>query len=113
MSLIENRLAAASRLMTDAGIMCVAIDDEEVSEARRCWDNFFRKRLVSPLFDRIRRAEKQRANSLQSHEYALFYGKSTDATPGSLELTEKRMARYPKQDEKGRFAWMNLIRTRN
>ena len=29
----------------------------------------------------------------------------------SLDITEKRLARYPQQDEKGRFAWANFIRS--
>ncbi len=111
MSLIENRLAAASRLMTDAGIMCVAIDDEEVSEARQVLGQFFPKEIGVAVVRSNPQSRKAKGKFSPVHEYALFYGKSTDATPGSLELTEKRMARYPKQDEKGRFAWMNLIRT--
>jgi adenine-specific DNA-methyltransferase len=46
-------------------------------------------------------------------QYALFYGKTFEAIPGSLEPTAKRLARYPKEDEKGRYAWMNFIRTGN
>jgi adenine-specific DNA-methyltransferase len=111
LSLIENRLTEALRLMTDAGVMCVAIDDEEVSKAREVLGQFFRKEIGVAVVRSNPQSRKAKGKFSPVHEYALFYGKTTDATPGSLELTEKRIARYPKQDENGRFAWMNLIRT--
>ena len=43
------------------------------------------------------------------HEYALFYGK-LEASPGTLPKTEKQKSSYPYKDEKGKFAWDNLIR---
>jgi adenine-specific DNA-methyltransferase len=111
MSLIENRLTLSSRLMTNTGILCCAIDDEELTEARHILGQFFPKQLGIAVVRSNPQSRKAKGKFSPVHEYALFYGKSEDSTPGSLELTEKRIARYPKQDEQGRFAWMNLIRT--
>ena len=58
-------------------------------------------------------SRKTKGKFSPAHEYALFLGASSESVPGSLEITEKRLARYPKEDEKGRFAWMNFIRTGN
>jgi len=111
MSLIENRLSLAWRLMANAGILCVAIDDEEVSEARHVLGQLFVKQVGVAVVRSNPQSRKAKGTFSPSHEYALFYGKSTDSMPGSLELTQKRLARYPKEDEKGRFAWLSLIRT--
>ena len=46
-----------------------------------------------------------------AHEYALFYGKSEDSIPGSLSKTKGSLARFPKEDNKGRYAWANFIRS--
>lgn len=56
-------------------------------------------------------SRKAKGKFSPSHEYALFYGASEKSIPGSLELTAKRLARYPKEDAKGRFSWMSFIRT--
>lgn len=110
-SLIENRLTIASRLIKDIGILCFAIDDEEVSEARQLLAQFFPKEIGIAVVRSNPQSRKAKGTFSASHEYALFYGSSIDSMPGSLEVTEKRLARYPKQDEKGRFSWMNFIRT--
>jgi adenine-specific DNA-methyltransferase len=111
LSLIENRLAVAYPLMSTAGVICFAIDDEEVAEARHILGRVFAKEVGIAVVRSNPQSRKAKGKFSPVHEYALFYGKSTDSMPGSLEVTEKRIARYPKQDDKGRFAWMNFIRT--
>ncbi len=111
MSLVEDRLSLASRLMATAGVICFAVDDEEVSEARYLLSQLFAKEIGIAAVRSNPQSRKAKGTFSPAHEYALFYGKAANSMPGSLELTEKRIARYPKQDEKGRFAWMNFIRT--
>ena len=65
------------------------------------------------LFVLISAGRKTKGRFAPAHEYALFYGNSEVSTPGFLDLTEQRLARYPKVDEKGRFAWANFIRSGN
>ena len=113
LSLVENRIAAASALLKHDGILCLAIDDEEVSEARRVLDSLFTKWVGVAVVRSNPQSRKTKGKFSPSHEYALFLGASPESVPGSLEITEKRLARYPKEDEKGRFAWMNFIRTGN
>jgi adenine-specific DNA-methyltransferase len=111
LSLIENRVAASSGLMTEEGILCLAIDDEEASEARQLLGAHFQKVVGIAAVRSNPQSRKAKGTFSPSHEYALFYGKSAESIPGSLELTGKRLARYPKQDEKGRYSWMSFIRT--
>ena len=113
LSLVDNRIEAASKLLKLDGILCLAIDDEEVSEARRVLDSRFTKWIGVAVVRSNPQSRKTKGKFSPAHEYALFLGASSESVPGSLEITEKRLARYPKGDEKGRFAWMNFIRTGN
>ena len=113
LSLVDNRIAAASALLKHDGILCLAIDDEEISEARRVLDSLFTKWVGVAVVRSNPQSRKTKGKFSPAHEYALFLGASSESVPGSLEITEKRLARYPKEDEKGRFAWMNFIRTGN
>jgi adenine-specific DNA-methyltransferase len=111
LSLIDNRVSASSNLMTKQGIFCMAIDDEELSEARQLLGAHFQKTVGIVAVRSNPQSRKAKGTFSPSHEYALFYGKSHEAVPGTLELTAKRLARYPKEDEKGRYSWMSFIRT--
>ncbi|TJV94233.1 MAG: site-specific DNA-methyltransferase [Mesorhizobium sp.] len=111
LSLIDNRVSASSRLMTKQGVFCMAIDDEELSEARQLLGAHFQKTVGIVAVRSNPQSRKAKGTFSPSHEYALFYGKSHESVPGSLELTAKRLARYPREDEKGRYSWMSFIRT--
>jgi adenine-specific DNA-methyltransferase len=111
LSLIDNRVTVSSSLMTRQGIFCMAIDDEELSEARQLLGAHFWKTVGIVAVRSNPQSRKAKGTFSPAHEYALFYGKSHDSVPGSLELTAKRLARYPKEDEKGRYSWMSFIRT--
>ncbi|PYD84390.1 site-specific DNA-methyltransferase, partial [Pseudomonas syringae pv. pisi] len=41
---------------------------------------------------------------------AFFYGKSEKAVPYTIGYSAGKAARYPLEDEQGRYAWMNFIR---
>jgi adenine-specific DNA-methyltransferase len=111
LSLIDNRVSASSSLMTKQGIFCMAIDDEELSEARQLLGAQFQKTVGIVAVRSNPQSRKAKGTFSPTHEYALFYGKSHESVPGSLELTAKRLARYPKEDEKSRYSWMSFIRT--
>lgn len=110
-SLLDSRLKLASSLLTPNGVMCVAIDDEEVSEARYTLGSHFPKLIGIAVVRSNPQSRKAKGTFSPVHEYALFYGKTNASLPGSLELTGKRKDRYPLTDENGRYAWMNFIRT--
>jgi adenine-specific DNA-methyltransferase len=113
LSLVENRVSASVRLLHSDGILCLAIDDEEVCEARRMLSEIFRKLVGVAVVRSNPQSRKKKGKFSPVHEYALFFGSSEASTPGPLELTEKRLSRYPLEDENGRYAWMNFIRTGN
>ena len=110
LSLMEDRVLLAKTLLADHGIMCCAIDDEEVWRLRALLQGLFDKEIgVAPVRSTpIGRTSRGKLSP--THEYALFYG-GEGAVPGSLEKTEKEKQRYPLVDEHGHYAWRNLLRT--
>ena len=110
-SLMFDRLEASRRLLKSDGILCAAIDDEQVSELRYLLSDIFPKEIgIAPVRSNPQ-SRKSKTTFSPAHEYALFFGNSLTAVPGSLKLTDKRRARYPKKDAKGHFSWMSFIRT--
>ena len=110
-SLLDDRLALAHNLLRKDGIICAAIDDEEVSALRAVMTNKFDQELGIVTVRSNPAGRKTKGRFAPAHEYALFYGKTDESVPGALEKTEKQKSSYPKEDEKGRFAWTNFIRS--
>jgi len=111
LTLMENRLRLAHSLIKPKGIICVAIDDEEVAALRFVLSRVFKKEIGIVAVRSNPAGRKTKGRLAPAHEYALFFGKTDDAIPASLPKTEKSLARFPKEDERGRFAWANFIRS--
>ena len=111
MSLLYDRLRSAKALLSQAGILCMAIDDEEVTKARFMLESIFPKQIGIAVVRANPQSRKTKGYFSPVHEYALFYGKSSESAPSSLDATEKKKDRYPFTDSQGRYAWMNFIRT--
>jgi adenine-specific DNA-methyltransferase len=111
LSLMENRLSIAKHYLIKDGIICVAIDDEEVIEIRHLLSSLFQKQVGIVPVRSNPAGRKTKGKFAPAHEYALFFGKSENAVPSALSKTESSLARYPKEDEQGRFAWANFIRS--
>jgi adenine-specific DNA-methyltransferase len=112
-SLMEHRLKLTYNLLKADGIICVAIDDDEVVELRYLLSSIFEKQVgIAPVRSNPA-GRKTKGKFAPAHEYALFYGKTDLSIPGSLSKTVSSLARYPKEDELGRFAWANFIRSGN
>ena len=110
LSLMEDRVLLAKTLLANHGILCCAIDDEEVWRLRALLQGLFEKEIGIAPVRSTPIGRTSRGKLSPTHEYALFYG-GEDAVPGSLEKTEKEKRRYPLIDESGHYAWRNLIRT--
>ena len=109
LSLMEDRLSLARDFLTCEGVICVAIDDEEVALLRLVMESLFEKQLGIVTVRSNPAGRKSREQFSPTHEYALFFGRGS-SIPGSLDKTAKELARYPHSDECGRFAWNNLVR---
>lgn len=110
LSLISDRLILARNCLSSHGILCVAIDDEEVAPLRFLGQQLFPRELGIVPVRSNPAGRKSRGQFSPSHEYALFYG-NAKAVPGTLDKTERELSRYPRIDRDGqRYAWNNLIR---
>ena len=109
LSLMRDRLLLSKKFLQNEGIICVAIDDVEVSPLRFLLADLFDKELGIAAVRSNPQGRARKGYFSPAHEYAIFYGNS-GASPGSLPKTEKQKNSYPHQDAQGRFTWDNLIR---
>ena len=113
LSLMHDRLQLAAPLLREKGVICAAIDDAEVVHLRHLLGTIFCKEIGVAVVRSNPQSRKTRGKLSPVHEYALFFGRSNESVPGTLDATEKKLARYPLEDSLGRYAWMNFIRTGN
>lgn len=110
LSLMLNRLELAKALMKDDTLITVAIDDEEVAPLRMLMREVFPKEAGIAVVKVNPQSRKTKGKFSPVHEYALFYGNSDESIPASIGYDETKLARYPLEDELGRYSWMNFIR---
>ena len=112
LSLMDNRLELSANLLSDSGIICVAIDDEEQSKLKELLDSIFAKLIGIAPVQSNPAGRKTKGRLAPAHEYAMFYGKSETSIPGSLSVTKDKLASYPHTDSEGRrYTWTNFIRS--
>lgn len=113
LSLVNDRINLALGFMADDSILCVAIDDFELSALNTVLSlTLGQENHLSTVAVRNNpHGRAMAAGFSQNHEYALFYSKTKKAVIGRLPRDDKRQARYPEHDEFGSFAWMNLRKT--
>lgn len=107
--LMENGLGESRRLLTRDGVLCCAIDDEESWRLRGVLQSMFERELGVVAVRSNPAGRKSSGQFSPAHEYALFVGRE-GSTPGALKKTNKELARYPLEDQEGRYAWYNLLR---
>ena len=110
LSLMENRLSISKILLSRNGVICCAIDDEEMPRLRLVLERIFERELGVVSVRSNPAGRKSSGQFSPTHEYALFYGNSA-AVPGALSKTNAELSRFPFEDDKGRYAWANLIRS--
>ena len=109
LSFIGEGLLLARLCMSEAGVLCAAIDDQEVSLLRLLLRTLLPRELGTVAVRSNPAGRKSRGQFSPAHEYALFFGRA-GATPGTLNKTANELARYPLLDDEGYYAWNNLIR---
>lgn len=110
-SLIHDRIRTLRTILAEQGIISFAIDDEQLAEARLLLGEMFNKEVGFAVVRSNPQSRKTKGKFSPNHEYALFYGQTSEAEPGTLGPSEQKLNRYPHEDEKGRYSWMNFIRT--
>ena len=110
-SLMQDRLLASHKLNKQDGMICLAIDDEEVLLSRKILSNIYEKDIGVAVVRSNPVGRKTKGKFSPNHEYALFYGKSERSIPNSLIKSNDGTKRYPHTDTIGRYSWLNFIRT--
>ena len=113
LSLMHNRIELAKELMADNSMMAVAIDDAEVAVLMKMLDTMFAKNAGTAVVRSNPQSRKAKGKFSPQHEYCLFYSKREETNPHSIGYTESKLKRYPLEDEKGHYSWMNFIRAGN
>lgn len=113
LSLLQTRLDLAKRLMQEDALISVAIDDQEASPLVQVLDSTFEKQVGVAVVKSNPQSRKTKGKFSPVHEYAIFYGKSDKSLPYTIGYSASKAARYPLEDEQGRYSWMNFIRAGN
>lgn len=110
LSLVACRCSCARQLLTDDGIMCVAIDDVEFPYLRLLLKDLFGEaNLLGVAAVRANPAGRSTPTGFSvAHDYAIFVRRSHDASVGRLQRSERQLARYDGKDKKGSFEWVNF-----
>lgn len=114
MSLLESRMQAVRRLMTNRGIICVTIDDNEVERLIFVMQDAFEGNHLGTAIVRNNPQGRSTVKGFAvNHEFALFYAKSDELrTVGRLDRTAEQIGRYDEIDENGlAFLWENFRKT--
>jgi len=107
-AMLDNRLGVSKRLLSQAGIICVAIDDNEFNHIRHILSMHFPEELGIAVVRSNPAGRSTPKGFSINHEYALFFAKDSSVVVGRLPRTESQLERYKEQDDAGFFEWVNF-----
>ena len=110
LSFMDKRLRLAKSLLKEEGIIVVTIDDYEVATLTLLMNEIFGEdnHLGTVVIKSNPSGRSTTSGFSVSHEYALFYAKSSLAKIGRLQRDDKQIARYKETDDLGNFEWVNF-----
>lgn len=116
LSLMQDRITESVNLMSNDGVLAVAIDDAEGARLNLALNNIFGEdnklgQIVVVQNPGGRHDDKYIATA---HEYCLYYGKDTEhTTTNYLPLEEEDIASFKYEDEKGMYRTREFRRSGN
>ena len=113
LTFMKNRLEVSKDLLTDDGVICIAIDDHEYAHLKVLCDEIFdRENYIGTTV--VRSGPGTGTDSIffaTQHEYCLFYAKNIElAKMYDLPKTDKQIKSYNKEDKIGKYALRSFIR---
>jgi len=110
LSFMEKRLRLAKTLLKETGIIVVTIDDYEIATLTLLMNEIFgeENHLGTVVIKSNPSGRSTISGFAVSHEYALFYSKSSFAKIGRLQRDDRQIARYKESDNLGSFEWVNF-----
>ncbi len=109
-SMMNRRVKIAKRLLSDAGILVVTIDDYEIENLTLLMNEVFGEdNHLGTIIIKNNPSGRSTVSGVSiAHEYALFYTKHEGISLGRLPRSEKQIARYKEKDDFGIFEWVNF-----
>jgi adenine-specific DNA-methyltransferase len=98
--------------MSSAGVLCATIDDQQQKELSFLLaSRFGDANTLGIISIRINPSGRVTLRGVaQAHEYAIFLGKTDEASIAKLPRTEEQQERFNQFDEAGVFEWRNFRR---
>ncbi|MFM2615830.1 site-specific DNA-methyltransferase [Vibrio alginolyticus] len=112
LTLLNDRLDKAYPLLENSGVLCATIDDYEHNEfAKIIKQKFGAENSLGTVTVRMNPSGRITANGLaQSHEYAIFSGKSSQSKLLKMERSEEQNSRFNNVDDAGVYELRNFRR---
>ncbi len=109
-SMMHKRLIIAKKLLKDDGVICVTIDDYEVSRLTLILEEIFgESNHLGTIVIRNNPSGRSTVKGVSiTHEYALIFGKTELSSVGRLPRNEKQRGRYKFEDDISPFEWVNF-----
>ena len=108
LNMIYPRLKVARDLLTEDGVIFISIDDNEVENLRKVYDEIFGESnfIATLVWERAYSPKNDAKYISNSHDYVLMYAKSAaNFVIGRLERTAEANARYSNPDNDLRGVW--------
>jgi adenine-specific DNA-methyltransferase len=107
LSIMQNRLDLARHILSDKGMIGIAIDDFEFNNLTHLISNYFT--IIGKVVVRSNPAGRSTSKGFSiNHEYTIFASKDDSITIGYSERNQEQTERYKEEDESGRFEWVNF-----
>ncbi len=110
LNMIYPRIKVAKDLLKKEGILVLTIDDCEIQTVTMLLNEIFgAENHLGTIIVKNNPSGRSTVTGVSiSHEYALFYRKTTQALMGRLQRNEKQIARYKEEDNIGKYEWVNF-----
>lgn len=113
LTMMDERLKLAHDLLEQAGTICISIDDNELAQLLKLLDIVFSENRVGlAIVQSNPRGRSLDTGFAKTHDYLAVYCKMPGLELGQLPKSEKALAEYNKEDDKGRYRELGL-RNRN
>jgi adenine-specific DNA-methyltransferase len=108
-SLFADRMAMATRLLKEGGLVCVAIDDFEYPQQFSLMNSTLGFHHSGTAVVRSKPQGRPTLSGFSAnHEYAVFWSTAEKPILGRLPRKGTKADRYPFSDEKGIYSWANF-----
>jgi adenine-specific DNA-methyltransferase len=111
-SLISSLHEKCAKLLSDTGILCAAIDDQQVVELTTILKSHFGEdNILGTVAVRSNPSGRITLRGVaQCHDYIIFCSKTQKGKLTKLPRSDEQLARFDKSDENGMFEWRNFRR---